>query len=178
MPGGLPDTHTPVVPVNSTNEVHPQYPIPQQPPAQQTPPEPVIAVPQPLLPPQQVPQLKIGPAQVPVTSHVTVPAGHLAHIFNPLTLVVPVPGRQHAGRLHRTTHVADEDAAHDVCLVSGMGRRRLRKNDEEVGQLGGFHLTDAIVRDLPFDRHPYAGCFISVERRWHREHSLDEDIEE
>ena len=141
--------------------------VPPQPPAQQVPPDPVIAVPQPVLPPQQVPQPTIGAAQIPVTSQLTAPSGHQTQIFQPMTLVVPDLGRQQVGRLHRIVQGEGDASTHIVCLVSGMGRRKLREADEEVGQFSGFHLTDAIVRDLPFDRHPYAGCFISVERRWH-----------
>ena len=144
-----------------------QVPQPVIAPPQQVPPDPVIAVPQPVLPPQQVPQPTIGAAQIPVTSHLTAPSGHQNQIFQPMTLVVPDPGRQQAGRLHRIVLGEAGASAHNVCLVSGMGRRKLREADVEVGQFSGFHLTDAIVRDLPFDRHPYAGCFISVERRWH-----------
>lgn len=117
--------------------------------------------------PQQVPQPTIGTAQVPVTSHLTVPTGHQTQIFQPITLVVPKPGRQQVGQLHRIVQDEGDVGTHNVCLVSGVGRRRLRESNEEIGQFSGFHLTDAIARDLPFDRHPYAGCFISVERRWH-----------
>uniref|UniRef100_UPI00261EE114 hypothetical protein n=1 Tax=uncultured Altererythrobacter sp. TaxID=500840 RepID=UPI00261EE114 len=159
----------PVLPPQQVPQV-----VPPQPPAQQVPPDPVIAVPQPVLPPQRVPQPTIGAAQIPVTSHLTAPSRHQVNVFKPLSLVVPKPGRQQAGELHRSMHDEVQGSAHNVCLVSGLGRRRLKEADREVGQLGGFHLTDAIVRDLPFDRHPYAGCFISVERRWHREHSVDE----
>ena len=168
LPPNPPQTLTPVVTVNSVNENRPQpMVVPPQPPAQQVPPDPVIAVPQPVLPPQQVPQPTIGAAQIPVTSQLTAPSGHQTQIFQPMTLVVPDLGRQQVGRLHRIVQGEGDASTHIVCLVSGMGRRKLREADEEVGQFSGFHLTDAIVRDLPFDRHPYAGCFISVERRWH-----------
>ena len=172
LPPNPPQTVNPVVTVNSVNENGPQYVIPPQPPAQQVPPDPVIAVPQPVLPPQQVPQPTIGTAQVFVTSHLTTPGGQQTQIFQPWTLVVPEPGRQQVGRLHGILQGKGDASAHNVCLVSGMGRRKLRETDEEVGQFSGFHLTDAVVRDLPFDRHPYAGCFISVERRWHDQQVL------
>ena len=129
------------------------------------------AIPQPALPPQRTPSLTLGTARVPVMSSLGATSQRLTKPLDPLSLIVPMPGRQQAGQFHRTIHPEIGQTGHNVCLVSGYGRRRTSEVGHEVGLTLGFHLTDAIVRELPFDRHLYAGCFIVVERRWHRDHS-------
>ena len=129
------------------------------------------AIPQPSLPPQRTPSMTLGTARVPVMSSLGATSQRLTKPLDPLSLIVPMPGRQQAGQFHRTIHPEIGQTGHNVCLVSGYGRRRTSEVGHEVGLTLGFHLTDAIVRELPFDRHLYAGCFIVVERRWHRDHS-------
>ena len=129
------------------------------------------AIPQPVLPPQRTPPNTLGAAKVPLISSLTATSQDLTKPIDPLSLIVPLPGRQQAGQLHRSIHPEIGEAEHNVCLVSGYGRRRTSDAGREAGLTLGFHLTDAIVRELPFDRHLYAGCFIVVKRRWHRDHS-------
>lgn len=115
--------------------------------------------------------MTLGTARVPVMSSLGATSQRLTKPLDPLSLIVPTPGRQQARQFHRTIHPEIGQTGHNVCLVSGYGRRRTSEVGHEVGLTLGFHLTDAIVRELPFDRHLYAGCFIVLERRWHRDHS-------
>ena len=156
----------PVLPPQRTPGLVPQIPaVPQQTPAIPQ------AIPQPVLPPQRTPPNTLGAAKVPLISSLTATSQDLTKPIDPLSLIVPLPGRQQAGQLHRSIHPEIGEAEHNVCLVSGYGRRRTSDAGREAGLTLGFHLTDAIVRELPFDRHLYAGCFIVVKRRWHRDHS-------
>ena len=156
----------PVLPPQRTPGLVPQIPaVPQQTPAIPQ------AIPQPVLPPQRTPPNTLGAAKVPLISSLTATSQDLTKPIDPLSLIVPLPGRQQAGQIHRSIHPEIGEAEHNVCLVSGYGRRRTSDAGREAGLTLGFHLTDAIVRELPFDRHLYAGCFIVVKRRWHRDHS-------
>ena len=165
-----PHPSVPTPSVNSVAENQNSYLVPPLPPMARPNLVPQ-AIPQPSLPPQRTPSMTLGTARVPVMSSLGATSQRLTKPLDPLSLIVPMPGRQQAGQFHRTIHPEIGQTGHNVCLVSGYGRRRTSEVGHEVGLTLGFHLTDAIVRELPFDRHLYAGCFIVVERRWHRDHS-------
>ena len=188
-PGQAVVTSPPQLPQATPNLVPPQQP----PRASSVPPQVPQAMPV-LLPPQQpanptrlatqgpqtvpgfvppqtnVPNVTIGSALVPLTSSVLTPDMHGPHPLDPSNLIVPRPGRQVVGNLQRLEHAIGMNEAHYVCLASGLGRRRFKDDEHEVGLVPGFHLTDALTRSVPLDRHLYPGCFIAVERRWHRDH--------
>ena len=122
-------------------------------------------VPEPLPSRQPVPIMTLGPASVPLTSNLTTTGAGYAGPVNPALLIVPEPGRQTVGSLHGFDPGPEADGAVHVCLISGLGRRRQVDGETVSGVVPGFHMTDAMMRNLPFHRHLRPGCFISLERR-------------